>query len=290
MRFPFTGVIPVEKPIGVTSRRVVDVVGRALSMRAVGHAGTLDPLASGVVVVCVGSATKLVDYIHQLPKHYTALFLLGRSSPSDDCETPIEEEDNPVRPTSEAIESAADSFRGEFLQRPCDYSAVHIDGKRAYRLARSGHTFEAESKRVCIDRLEITGYQWPQLSMELVCSSGTYVRAIGRDLAESLGTRAVMQSLARTAVGRFTRGIPLDAIDSATAASHLLPALAAVEHLPVVSLDADTLGLAVRGGLICLPHAAADAIAAVDSTSLLVGILKRHESGEFRLRPNFLGE
>ena len=112
MRFPFTGVIPVDKPAGVTSRPVVDAVARALGIKAVGHAGTLDPLAEGVVVVCVGHATKLVDYLHQQPKRYETVFLLGRSSPSDDLETPVEEEgvatggDRFFRP--ESIEASSD--------------------------------------------------------------------------------------------------------------------------------------------------------------------------------------
>ena len=142
MRFPFTGVIPVDKPAGVTSRRVVDAVARALGMAAVGHAGTLDPLATGVVVVCVGHATKLVDAVHGLSKHYRATFLLGRSSPSDDLETEIVEEPEPLRPSVAELEAALPSFRGAILQRPCDYSAVHVGGKRAYRLARQGTPVE----------------------------------------------------------------------------------------------------------------------------------------------------
>jgi tRNA pseudouridine55 synthase len=113
-------VIPVDKPGGVSSRGVVDAVARSLGMKAVGHAGTLDPLARGVVIVCVGHATKLVDYLHALPKQYRATFLLGRSSPSDDLETEVQEEADPVRPTAAELEAAAAGFRGDILQRPCD--------------------------------------------------------------------------------------------------------------------------------------------------------------------------
>ena len=299
---PPAGLIPVDKPAGVSSRHVVDVVGRALRTKSVGHAGTLDPLARGVVIACVGDATRLVDFLHELPKHYAATFLLGRSSPSDDLETPVEEEPDPVRPAAAAIEAAAAGFRGEILQRPCDYSAVHVDGKRAYRLA-----------------------------MEIECSSGTFVRAIGRDLAASLGTRAVMESLVRTAVGPFTvaASLPLAAVDPDTAPRALLPAAVAVGHLPSVVLDGARLTTAVRGGLLSLepaeirpavtplataisavanpalatgaatvetpaaPTTAAeapvDAIAAMDAAGDLVGILRRHESRAHRLRPNFRG-
>jgi tRNA pseudouridine55 synthase len=292
MRFPFTGVIPVDKPVGVSSRHVVDVVARALGMKSVGHAGTLDPLASGVVIVCVGHATKLVDYVHELPKHYAATFLLGRSSPSDDFETPIEEEADPVRPSAAEIEVAAGAFRGDILQRPCDYSAVHVDGKRAYRLARKGRPVVLESKPVRIERLEIMGYDWPRLAVEIECSSGTFVRALGRDLAESLGTKAVMESLVRTAVGPFAcaASIALDAITPETARASLLPAATAIAHLSSVVLEEDVLASAVRGGLVPLSEGTAPAVAALDASGHLIGILKRLESGSYRLRPNFLGE
>ena len=292
MRFPFTGVIPVDKPIGATSRRVVDAVARALGMKTVGHAGTLDPLADGVVVVCAGHATKLVDYLHDLPKHYTASFLLGRSSPSDDFETPIEVEAEPRVPTREEIEVALPSFRGEILQRPCDYSAVHVDGKRAYRLARKGRPLELAAKPVRIDILDVTAYEWPRLGVDIVCSSGTFVRAIGRDLAMALGTQAVMESLTRTAVGPFSRGQSLEmaAVTLESVRAAMLPAVAAVPLVPRVTLGDDLLAKAVRGGLVAVGDEPAEALAAVDEAGDLVGILKRHESGLYRLRPNFRGE
>ena len=292
MHFPFTGVIPVDKPIGATSRRVVDAVARALGMKTVGHAGTLDPLADGVVVVCAGHATKLVDYLHDLPKHYTASFLLGRSSPSDDFETPIEVEAEPRVPTREEIEAALPSFRGEILQRPCDYSAVHVDGKRAYRLARKGRPLELAAKRVRIDVLDVTAYEWPRLGVDIVCSSGTFVRAIGRDLAMALGTTAVMESLTRTAVGPFERerSLAMAAVTLESVRAAMLPAVAAVPLVPRFTLGDNLLAKAVRGGLVAVGDEPAEALAAVDEAGDLVGILKRHESGLYRLRPNFRGE
>ena len=296
MHFPFTGVIAVDKPVAASSRAVVDAVARALGMKAVGHAGTLDPLAAGVVVVCVGRATKLVDFLHQLPKRYAAVFRLGCSSPSDDLETPVAEESEPRRPTRGEIEAALPGFRGEILQRPCDYSAVHVDGKRAYRLARKGRDLTLPEKPVRIDRLEITGYEWPRLALDVDCSTGTFIRALGRDLAVALGTKAVMESLVRTAVGPFVRerclawpDVSRDAVEAA-----LLPAVAAVAHLPRVTLPDDLLGAAVRGGLVDLPAAgggagSAAALAACDEAGALVGILRPHASGKWRLRPNFRG-
>lgn len=303
MHQPVTGVIAIDKPPGVSSRRVVDAVAAALGTRAVGHAGTLDPLAEGVVVVCVGHATRLVDFVHDLAKRYRGTFLLGRSSPSDDLETEVVEEVEPRHPARADVEAALVGFRGEILQRPCDYSAAHVAGRRAYRLARKGRPVELAAKPVRIHRLEIVSYDWPRLDLEIECSSGTFVRAIGRDLAETLGTRAVMQALERSCVGPFERetALPLSAVEPRTAAEALLPAAAAVPHLPRVTLVADALGPAVRGGLVDLDHppasspadpssvGVADAIAAFDETGELVGILRRHESGRHRLRPNFRG-
>lgn len=286
-----TGVIAIDKPAGVSSRRVVDAVAAALGTKAVGHAGTLDPLAEGVVVACVGRATKLVDFLHALPKRYRATFLLGRSSPSDDLETPVAEESAAVRPARAAVEAALPAFRGAILQRPCDYSAVHVAGQRAYRLARQGRPIDLAAKPVRIDRLEVTAYEWPRLGLDIECSSGTFVRAIGRDLAEALGTRAVMEWLVREAVGPFTReaALPLAAVRPESVRGALLPAVAAVPHLPRLTLDAAAVDLAVRGGLVDLGAPAAEAVAACDEAGDLVGILRRHASGRHRLRPNFRG-
>jgi tRNA pseudouridine55 synthase len=284
------GVIPIDKPVGVSSRKVVDAVAKALGMKTVGHAGTLDPLASGVVVVCVGHATKLVDFIHDLPKAYMATFLLGRSSPSDDLETEVTIEADPEQPSHERIENALKAFRGEIMQRPCDYSAVHVGGKRAYRLARKGREVVLAPKRVRIDRLSITAYEWPRLGLDVVCSSGTFIRAIGRDLAAALGTTAVMESLVRTAVGPFLKqsALPLTAITPETVTAALLPPAAAVRHLPSITLAADLLERAIRGGLIDIGMTDRCG-AAFDQTGDLVGILTWHESGHHRLRPNFRG-
>jgi len=291
MHHDVSGVVAIDKPAGVTSRRVVDVVAKALGTRAVGHAGTLDPLARGVVVVCAGHATRLVDFIHQLPKRYEATYLLGRSSPSDDLETPVSEEPEPVRPGRAEIEAALPAFRGAILQRPCDYSAVHVDGKRAYALARKGREVVIGVKEVRIDRLEITGYEWPRLDVEMECSSGTFVRAVGRDLAAVLETTAVMASLVRASVGPFARSgsLPLDRVDPASVRGALLPPLAAVGHLPRMSLGGAMLEHAIRGGLLDCDQAPAPAIAACDDAGELLGVLQRHESGRYRLRPNFRG-
>ena len=298
MRYETSGVIAVDKPAGVTSRRVVDVVARALGTRAVGHAGTLDPLARGVVVVCIGQATKLVPFVQELPKEYVATFLLGRGSPSDDLETPVELEPAPVVPARAAVEAAAAAFRGDILQRPCDYSAVHVAGRRAYALSRRGRPPDLAPRPVRVGRFDVTAYDWPRLDVAIECSSGTFVRALGRDLAATLGTRGVMESLLRTAVGPFrhSAAVPLDTLSPETARAAVAPPLACVPHLPRLTLAGAELDRAVRGGLLEIATVAdaavaadAAAIAAVAADGALIGILARLPTGRHRLRPNFLG-
>ena len=286
------GVIAIDKPVGATSRAVVDVVARAAGTKAVGHAGTLDPLAHGVVLVCVGEATRLVDFVHLLPKWYRATFLLGRSSPSDDLETTVEEEVDPIRPDFPALAAAAAVFSGEILQRPCDYSAVHVGGTRAYRLARKGRPLDLAAKAVRIDRLAILAYDWPRLDVELVCSSGTFVRAIGRDLAAALGTKGVMATLERVAVGPFTRATACapGAINRASLRERLQPPLAAVPHLPRVVVDTVQRAALALGRPITLADGTGDALAAVDADGRLVGILRPLPAGGYRLRPSFIGK
>lgn len=290
MRFPFTGVIPVDKPKGVSSRRVVDAVAKALRMKAVGHAGTLDPLAEGVVVVLVGHATRLVEFVQELPKRYVGGFLLGRSSPSDDVETPIEMEIEPIVPTAADLARAVEAFTGDLLQRPCDYSAVHVGGKRAYELARKGRAVEIPPKPIRIDRLTMVEYDWPRLVLDVTCSSGTFIRGLGRDLAIHLGTRGLMESLSRESVGPFCRNSSLPLERAADAERALLPAAEAIPHLPRVILDEARLGRLARGMIEQVAEAEGrTAVAAIAPDGSLVGILRPHESGGHRLRPNFLG-
>jgi tRNA pseudouridine55 synthase len=299
------GLIVVDKPAGMTSRRLVDVVARALGTKSVGHAGTLDPLARGVMIVCVGAVTRLVELLHELPKRYEATFLLGRSSASDDMETPVEEETQPVRPSPAAVEAALPAFRGDILQRPCDYSAAHVAGKRAYALARAGKAVTLAPKPVRIDRLVVTGYDWPRLDLDIVCSSGTFIRALGRDLALALGTRAVMSALLRTAVGPFALAdsVPLERIEAGMVRESLHSPVDAVPQLERVVLDGVVLDHAIRGAFVSPAELAslglkrtadvsaspAANIAALDPTGELVGILRLHPSGAYRLQPNFRG-
>ncbi len=197
------GILNIDKLAGLTSRRVVDRVQSIVHPAKVGHAGTLDPLATGVLVLCVGSATRLIEYVQRMPKRYKGTFLLGRHSETEDVEGEVEVLNSPPIPTREEIERVLPEFTGAIQQRPPAFSALKIAGKRAYALARAGKQVELEPRPVQIDSLKIVSYEYPELVIDVRCGSGTYLRSLGRDLAERLGTAAVMSVLERTEIGKF---------------------------------------------------------------------------------------
>jgi tRNA pseudouridine55 synthase len=234
MTTKLSGILKLNKPPGITSRKVVDLVQRLARPAKTGHAGTLDPLADGVLVVCVGQATRLIGYIQRMSKTYLGTFLLGRRSDTEDIEGRVEELLNPPVPALEQVQAAAAKLTGEILQRPPAFSALKIAGHRAYELARKGHAVELHPRPVRVHRLEIRSYNYPELILEIECGSGTYIRSLGRDLAESLGTAAVMSALTRTAIGSFrlSDALPPERLNADNIASHLLPLLTAVAELP----------------------------------------------------------
>ena len=244
-----SGLINAFKPQGISSRRVVDHVQRLVRPAKAGHAGTLDPLASGVLLVCVGQATRLIEYVQRPPKQYRGTFLLGRRSDTEDIEGQVEELDSPPVPAVQQLEAALANFVGEIQQRPPAYSALKIEGKRAYDLARRGEQVELKPRPVTIYDLKLLAYAYPLFQLEITCSGGTYVRSLGRDIAESLGTAAVMSALERTAVGHFKveDAVPLDDLTADTWRERLLPATAAVAGLPTVSLGPDELQRLAHG-------------------------------------------
>ena len=158
----------------------------------VGHAGTLDPLADGVLIVTVGPATRLTQYVQRMQKAYRATFLLGKTSDTEDVLGNVAEITQAVIPTRSDIEAAIPRFIGDILQRPPAYSALKVKGKRAYQRARDGEQFLLEPRPIRIDQIVIVSYRYPELTLDIRCGSGTYVRSLGRDLAESIGTAAVM--------------------------------------------------------------------------------------------------
>ncbi|MBN2295183.1 MAG: tRNA pseudouridine(55) synthase TruB [Pirellulales bacterium] len=236
---PYLGLINLNKPSGITSRRAVDLVGRVAGKTKIGHAGTLDPLADGVLVLCLGSATRLIEYVQQMPKQYSGTFLLGRRSDTEDTYGNVVELSSPPIPTLEEIKTAAGGLCGLIQQCPPVFSAIKIKGQRAYHLARAGKSPDLKARPVRVYRIDVVSYEYPVLKLDIECGSGTYIRSIGRDLAESLGTAAVMSALTRTAIGRFILedSIDLNDLEQQDLSRCLLPPVTGVEMLPKVKLE-----------------------------------------------------
>ncbi|MCA9228241.1 MAG: tRNA pseudouridine(55) synthase TruB [Planctomycetales bacterium] len=306
------GLLNIDKPLGLTSRDVVNRVQRLVRPDKAGHAGTLDPLADGVLVVCIGQATRLIEYVQQMPKRYEATFRLGQWSESCDLECePVTVADAP-RPTDAEIEAVLPEFTGLIQQRPPAHSAIRVQGKRAFDLARQGHEVELAARPVMIYELRVVAYKYPELKLDIRCGSGTYVRSLGRDLAERLGTAAVMSQLTRTEIGvfRLDDAAELDAlVDLPSIERALLPARNAISALPHVMLDAAEIERIRRGQFLDLTaermrppavdsrsesatleparlETAPRELAALDEQHELVAILAPHRSGQWKPHRN----
>jgi tRNA pseudouridine55 synthase len=287
---PF-GVLNVYKPAGLTSRDAVDRVERLVRPAKAGHAGTLDPLATGVLVICVGQATRLIRFVQQMRKRYLATFLLGQSSETDDVEREVVAIPNAVVPTRALIDSTLPQFVGEIQQRPPAHSAIKIAGRRAYKLARKGVNLDLAARTVTIHQLDVLRYEYPELDLDIECGSGTYIRALGRDLGNALGTAAVMSALERTAIGPFCAedALDLDKFSTENLDWHIRSALIAVEDLPRVTLtDAELIEIRY-GRWIVMPRMAESETewAAVDAADRLVAILHQKHQGQLWPVHNF---
>ncbi len=192
----------VDKPAGPTSHDVVDVVRRALGTRRVGHAGTLDPPATGLLVCGVGKATRLLRFLSGLPKTYETTGVLGVETDTLDAAGEVVAE-HPVRGEAGELEDALEAFRGELDQVPPQVSAVKVGGERAYKKAARGEEVELEPRRVVVHALELIGTDGPRFSLRVTCSSGTYVRSLVRDIGRRLGCGAHVEALRRTKIGHL---------------------------------------------------------------------------------------
>jgi len=228
------GVLNVNKPTGISSRQVVDRILKLAGPVKAGHAGTLDPLATGVLVVCVGPATRLVEQIQQSPKKYRATFLLGRRSDTDDVTGRLIEVKHALPVDVRKIEAVLPRFVGRIQQVPPQFSAVHVQGRRAYKLARLGRKVEIEPRTVEVYGIRLIEFRDPDLTVTIECGTGTYIRAIGRDLGDQLGCGAVMSKLVRTRVGPYRLGdsVDLDNLTADSLADVLLPPTTDLAHLP----------------------------------------------------------
>lgn len=288
------GILVVAKAPGPTSHDIVALIRRLTGVKRVGHGGTLDPFAAGVLPVFIGHATRLVEYHLADQKEYRALICFGARSTTDDL-------DGELTPTGKAptrrdLEEALPAFRGEIEQIPPDYSAVRIAGRRAYELARHGSKPELRARRVTIHRLELLEWneenaERPIATVEVRCSAGTYIRALARDLGERLGGGAYLAALTRTASGPFLvdRAHPLEEVRAALAdgraSEMLLPMDAGLEELPVVPITSEEVQSLARGQQLrrTRDEPPEGLVRVVDETGRLVAIAR---VGEGLLRPD----
>ncbi len=195
--------ILIDKPFGWTSFHVVHKIRKAVRVKKVGHAGTLDPMATGLLIICTGKKTKEISKYQDLEKTYTGTITLGKSTPSMDLETEVIEEKSIIGITEENILIQIEKFIGEIFQIPPMYSAVKYKGKSLYKFAREGKTVEREPRKVIVTKFNINEIKLPDIFFEISCSKGTYIRAIANDLGKNLGCGAVLSSLRRTKIGDF---------------------------------------------------------------------------------------
>lgn len=235
-----SGVLILDKPSGLTSHDVVQRLRRISGVRRIGHTGTLDPLATGVLLVCVGQATRLVEYLVGLNKTYETTIRLGQTTTTYDAEGEIIRE-RPVRVEESQLAAALNAFRGPIRQRVPAHSAVKRDGVPLYKAARRGETIDLPEREVVIHALEVLACAPPNLSLRIVCSSGTYIRSLAHDLGEDLGCGGYVAALRRTAVGDFTlaEAIALDELTADNCQLYLHPPEMAVRHLPRLDVDVE---------------------------------------------------
>jgi len=223
------GIIPLDKPAGISSAAAVARVRRLLPRGTkIGHAGTLDPFATGVLVLLVGRATRLAETVMSQPKQYEAQIELGATTETLDPTSPRIVTTGAVAPSLEVVRAVVPRFVGRILQTPPAYSALKIGGHSAYKLARRGLAPRLEARPVHVYDLQILDYQWPALRIRVDCGRGTYVRCLARDIGEALGVGGYLTALRRTRVGEFRieRAVTLERLEAEGVAAHLLPTTA----------------------------------------------------------------
>jgi tRNA pseudouridine55 synthase len=240
-----SGVLPIDKPLGWTSFDVVAVARRSLGAKRLGHGGTLDPLATGVLPLLVGGATKFADRLHTASKVYAALVTFGHETATDDREGGVTRVAAVPELTRAELDALLETFRGPQVQVPPAYAAVKVDGRRAYARARSGEVVELAGRAVTIERLAIASWEQPELRLLVVCSTGTYIRSLARDIGRAAGSAAHLGGLRRLAVGALTiddaqsvelvRGTP-DAARLREADDRILPLAERFREAPAADL------------------------------------------------------
>ena len=240
-----SGVLVVDKPVGMTSHDVVQAIRNGTGLRRAGHTGTLDPRASGVLVILVGPAVRLSEYVSASDKRYQAIIRLGSTTDTFDADGKFTRSNMPVNVTEAEFDAVLQTFIGEIEQTPPPYSAVKVQGRKAYEMARQGEEVDLAPRKIQVHHLEVLEWAPPEVVVDVHCSSGTYVRSLANDLGEKLGTGAYLVGLRRTKSGRFSLrdATPLRKLQEAFHAGNwyqfLIPAAEALADWPAVELSPD---------------------------------------------------
>ncbi len=277
-----SGVLVIDKPVGLTSHDVVQVVRRGTHIRRAGHTGTLDPRASGVLVVLIGPAVRLSEYVSASNKRYQAVIQLGTATDTYDSNGVITKT-APVTITEEEFEEVLRAFEGEIEQVPPPYSAIKVKGKRAYDIAREGEEVELEPRTIHVYSIELLEWAPPEVVVDVYCSSGTYMRSLAHELGERIGCGAHLVGLRRTKSGRFTLrdSTPLNklrqAFDEGSWYQYLIPAAEALSDWPSIELTQEQVDDVHHGHRIPADPDSPKQVRAISEQGELVALLELME-------------
>jgi tRNA pseudouridine55 synthase len=282
-----SGILVVDKPVGLTSHDVVDIIRRGTNIRRAGHTGTLDPRASGVLVILVGPAVRLSEFVSASDKRYQAILRLGGSTDTYDAEGRFtnQQASTPVDVTEAQFNEVLQRFIGEIEQTPPPYSAVKVQGRKAYEMAREGEEVELAPRKINVYHLEVLEWAPPEVVIDVHCSSGTYVRSLANDVGAALGCGAYLVGLRRTKSGRFSLrdATPLRKLQEAFTAGNwyqfLIPAAEALAEWPAVELNPDEVEEVKHGHRVkAVEDAAAGMVRGVSMAGELIAILSLDEA------------
>ncbi len=275
-----SGVLVVDKPVGMTSHDVVQAIRNGTGLRRAGHTGTLDPRASGVLVILVGPAVRLSEFVSASDKRYQAIIRLGSTTDTFDADGKFTRSGQPVDVTEEQFEKVLKTFIGEIEQTPPPYSAVKVQGRKAYEMARQGEEVELTPRKITVHHLEVLEWAPPEVVIDVHCSSGTYVRSLANDLGNALGCGAYLVGLRRTKSGRFTLrdAVPLrklqDAFHAGNWYQYLIPAAEALAEWPAIELGPDEVEEVRHGHRVkAAPDAKSGLVRGVSTQGELVALM-----------------
>lgn len=277
------GLLNIDKPQGVTSHDVVAIARRGTHIKKIGHAGTLDPMATGVLILCIGNATRLSEYAMNHQKSYHATVHLGVETDTYDAEGAVVST-NDTMISREQVEAVLSLFRGDINQIPPMYSAIKKGGKKLYELAREGKTLDLDARPVTIDKLEILRWDYPEFDIQVDCSPGTYIRSLAFDIGQAVDVGAHLSALRRVRSGTFSvdEGVTLEtlreAMDNDDWQRYLLPADLAVQDLPRLDLDDNQAKIIESGGFLERSNSEVAIARAYDSAGEFFAILEPREN------------